>query len=461
MADISRIVSVDISLNTAGISTLGFSTLLIVGPHAHTLNRVDTYTDTDSMLSDGFSATDTLYLFAVDAFAQTPRPAQVKIGRQLIDAVDVNVNVAVQPTGTYTVTIKTKDASGNVTSTPYSYTNAGGTDADVADGIKALIDADTAAKVTATVTASTLTLTGATTGESFVVEVSANLLMANVGATTETVAETMAAITAEDNDWYGWTLTSRTQADILAAAEWTEAHTKLFGTSVAEAGALDAAVTTDTISKLYEGNYFRTFAFYHAKAATESIEAALMARCFTILPGGETWANKRLASISADNLTETQFNAVKGKNGNTFEKFRNISITQRGMVAGGEWIDIIRFRDWLQEEITVNVFNALVNNNKVPYTDNGIAIIENQIRAALDLGTKRGGIAPDEYDENGDINRGYVIEVPLASSISANQKASRILDDVKFTARVAGAIHVVKIYGSLTYENLIVGGYGA
>lgn len=461
MADISRIVSVDISLNTAGISTLGFSTLLIVGPHAHTLNRVDAYTDADGMLADGFSATDTLYLFAVDAFAQTPRPTQVKIGRQLIDAVDVNVNGAVQPTGTYTVTIKTKDSEGNVTSTPYSYTNAGGADTDIADGIKALIDADTAAKVTATVTSSTLTLAAATTGESFVVEVSANMTMANSGTVTETIADTMAAITAEDNDWYGWALTSRAQADILAAAEWTEAHTKLFGTSVAEAGALDAAVTTDTISKLYEGNYFRTFAFYHAKAATESIEAALMARCFTILPGGETWANKRLASISADNLTETQFNAVKGKNGNTFEKFRNVSITQRGMVAGGEWIDIIRFRDWLQEEITVNVFNALVNNNKIPYTDEGITIIENQIRAALDLGTKRGGIAPDEYDENGDINRGYVIEVPLASSISANQKASRILDDVKFTARVAGAIHVVKIYGALTYENLIVGGYGA
>jgi hypothetical protein len=186
-----------------------------------------------------------------------------------------------------------------------------------------------------------------------------------------------------------------------------------------------------------------------------------MARCFSILPGGETWANKRLSSITKDNLTETQFNAVKAKNGNTFEKFRNIAITQRGMVAGGEWIDIIRFRDWLQEEITVNVFNALVNNDKVPHTDDGIAIIEAQVRAALDLGTKRGGIAPDEYDENGDINRGYIIEVPLASKISPNQKASRILDDVKFTARVAGAIHVVKIYGNLTYENLIVGGYGA
>jgi hypothetical protein len=32
------------------------------------------------------------------------------------------------------------------------------------------------------------------------------------------------------------------------------------------------------------------------------------------------------------------------------------------------------------------------------------------------------------------------------------------LQDVRFTARLAGAIHVVEIVGSLTYENLIVGG---
>jgi hypothetical protein len=162
--------------------------------------------------------------------------------------------------------------------------------------------------------------------------------------------------------------------------------------------------------------------------------------------------------VTTDPLTETQYIAITGKNGNTFERFRNISITQNGKVAAGEWIDVIRFRDWLQEEITVNVFNALVNSDKVPYTDDGIAIIETQIRQALELGTRRGGIAPIEYDEDGNENYGYTISVPLSSSISANQKATRVLQDVSFKARLAGAIHVVEITGSLTYENLIVGG---
>lgn len=340
--------------------------------------------------------------------------------------------------------------------TPYTYTNTGGTASDVVDGIAALITADTSAAVTATTSGGTLTLTGAS-GETFKVEVSSMLDMANA-TVTESVADMMAAIVADDNDWYGWAFVDRTQANILAAADWTEAHRKLFGTAIAEAGAMDKDITTDTGYLLMNGNYFRTHWWYHKDAATDFPECAVMARCFAILPGGETWANKKLGGVTTDNLTETQYNAIMSKNGNTFERFRNVSITQNGKVAAGEWIDVIRFRDWLQEEMTVNIFNALVNSDKIPYTDTGIAIIENQMRAALQLGQTRGGISPTEYDEDGNENLGFTLSVPLAANISANQKATRVLENMRFTARLAGAIHVVKIYGSLTYENLIVGG---
>jgi hypothetical protein len=183
-----------------------------------------------------------------------------------------------------------------------------------------------------------------------------------------------------------------------------------------------------------------------------------MSRCFTVTPGGETWALKQLAGVKVDALTETEYTVLKAKNVNTFERFRNLSLTQNGKVAAGEWIDVIRFRDFLEEEIKVNVVNAMINRNKVPYTDAGIAIIEAAIRQALARGQATGGIAPTEYDENGNENLGYTVTVPLAANISPNQKASRILEDVQFTARLAGAIHVVEIDGSLTYENLIVGG---
>ena len=47
------------------------------------------------------------------------------------------------------------------------------------------------------------------------------------------------------------------------------------------------------------------------------------------------------------------------------------------------------------------------------------------------------------------------VSVPLASGLTSTQKASRTLENCRFTARIAGAIHVVNIKGCLTYENLM------
>ena len=108
MANLDRIVNVQIHLNTTGISREGFSTGIIVGAHSHTLNRVEIYTSIDAMESDGFTTADSLYQAANDYFAQTPRPREVKIGRLKCDSV---IEVAdVLPLGTYTILIQTKDA---------------------------------------------------------------------------------------------------------------------------------------------------------------------------------------------------------------------------------------------------------------------------------------------------------------------------------------------------------------
>ncbi|NEM18778.1 DUF3383 domain-containing protein, partial [Escherichia coli] len=42
--------------------------------------------------------------------------------------------------------------------------------------------------------------------------------------------------------------------------------------------------------------------------------------------------------------------------------------------------------------------------------------------------------------------------VPRASSYSSQQKATRKATGIKFTARLAGAIHAVEITGTLAYE---------
>lgn len=452
MANIDRIVNVQISLQSTGINKITFDTMLVAGPHIVGLERVRSYTSASDMITDGFTSADALYLAVANAMSQTPRPKQVKVGRRQVDTATLQIDSVANSTE-YALSILSLATDSSTVTKTFTYTSgASATAADIATGLQALIDADTDCVVDASVSTNDLVLTTKVSGTAFAVVLPGSMSIKTIAA-ADTIAEDLTAINAEDNDWYGFGITSRVSADIIAAAAWAETETKLFGYATAEAGAVSAASTNDIPYLLKQGNYYRTYGFYHASAATDWPELAVMARCFAIKPGGETWALKKLSGITADSLTETQFNAAKAKNCNTFEMFRDsVSITQTGKVAAGEYIDVIRFRDWLQEEIRINIFNLLINRDKVPYTDAGIACVEAKIAEAMELGQRRGGIAPTEYDDDNNEIPGYEIEVPLASSISANTKASRILEDVTFTARLAGAIHVVDVTGSLSYE---------
>ena len=265
------------------------------------------------------------------------------------------------------------------------------------------------------------------------------------------------AIKAENNDWYAWCNVEHVEAKVIQGAIWTEANEKLFVTvlsTVANSSA-PAGDTTSVGHQLMAGNYFRT-AWWYDPVLTDFPDVAIAVKSFTKYPGQETWANQRLQGVPFVPLSETLSKNVRDKNGNTFEQFRNISITQNGKVAGGEWIDVIRFRDWLCDDIKVRIFQQMVDN-RIPYTDPGIGIIRSRLVESLDFGVTRGGIAPPEVDTEGNLIPSYTTSVPLSSTISSNVKASRVLHDVYFTARLAGAIHAVEIKGALTYESLPVG----
>ena len=144
--------------------------------------------------------------------------------------------------------------------------------------------------------------------------------------------------------------------------------------------------------------------------------------------------------------------ALADANLNYFITVGNKNITMNGKVVGDEWADIIRFRDWLKNDMQVRVVNLFITRPKVPYTDSGISLVQNQMIASLKAGQDAGGIAEEEFDEDGNSIPGYTTSVPLAASLSASEKASRRLTKCTFKARLAGAIHFAELTGSLTYE---------
>lgn len=248
--------------------------------------------------------------------------------------------------------------------------------------------------------------------------------------------------------FYGIHLTEfKDAADIQAAMEWTEANERIFGFEYTD---INACPIRNFI-------YYRTFGLFSGKAdgfdassqpgTNQYAALAWMAKCFGYDPGSETWALKSLAAIVPSSLSTAEKKALEDTNINRFLRYAGDNITIGGNMLSGEWIDVIRFRDWLKNEMQVNVFNVLKVNRKVPFTDAGIGLVEGAMKYTLEKGQEVGGIAPTQYDSDDNEIPGYTVSVPQSSDLTETERKSRKLTGCKYTARLAGAIHAVEIYG--------------
>ena len=159
-----------------------------------------------------------------------------------------------------------------------------------------------------------------------------------------------------------------------------------------------------------------------------------------------------LNSVVPSKLTTAEKTTLEAKSINTFRRYAGSNVTCDGKVLAGEWIDVIRFRDWLKAEMQIRVFNVLKQNKKVPYTDGGIGLVEGAMEATLKAGQEIGGIALTEYDAEENEIPGFKVIVPTASSLTEAERKSRKISGCRWTARLAGAIHIVDpIEGYLTF----------
>ena len=279
----------------------------------------------------------------------------------------------------------------------------------------------------------------------------------------ETSAESAETVTYEDIkntlarakgevSFYGIHITEfGDDADIQGAISWTEANEKIFSFEYSD-------ITKCPVKNF---SFYRSFGLFSGKAdgydadeqpiENEYAALAWMAKCFGYDPGTETWNMKELATIVPSALSTDEKKSLEESNINSFRRYAGSNITFGGKMLSGEWIDVIRFRDWLKAEMQTNVLNALKTNRKVPFTDGGIGLIEGQMEATLSKGQTVGGIAPTEYDSDDNEIPGYTVTVPLASDLTEAERKSRKLTGCRYTARLAGAIHIVEIHGNLTF----------
>lgn len=265
---------------------------------------------------------------------------------------------------------------------------------------------------------------------------------------TETWTEAMDAIKEDNDAWYGFFIGSRTLADLQEVADWSEANKKLFLISDDDPNIVDS--TGDIAEYLETNNLDRSTVLYHPDADLTTddpyAEAAWAGFMFTYNPGTVTWAHKQLSAVPSYQLTDAQRATALGKNANLYEEIAGVDITRFGTVGSGEYIDIIRGTDWLEARIQERVYTVLLNNPKVPFTDQGIQTIAAEVVGALQEAVDVGLIAPP--DEEG--IPGFTVTYPRAADVSAADKAARLLPDINFTAKYAGAIHKTQINGTIS-----------
>lgn len=250
---------------------------------------------------------------------------------------------------------------------------------------------------------------------------------------------------AAETGWYVALPAGIEEADLESMAEWTEAREKMFGYAY-----------KDPTKNPVKETYFRTFGICYGSdtGSGDPYKHVAMAVRFLAFPtGSETWVNKPLAAVSTSKFTDTDINTIEKDPASYYIRVGDTGLVQGGKVRAGEWIDVIRFRDWLKNDMQLRILNLKVKRPKVPYTDKGIGLVHNQMIASLKEGRRRGGIAEDQYNSDGDLIPGFITSVPLAADLSDEQRKSRVLEDCKFSALLAGAIHVTKVNGFLGYSH--------
>lgn len=435
MASIETIVKVTITKGSQQIPLVGFGVAVIFGPS----NRIGSdpiryYTNPSDMLTDGFLLADPEYIHAAELMEQTPSP--VKFGVSKFTAAVAQVD---------TFAVSTLVATGHaynftLNGTLITYTSSSDTQQSILTALLAAIgtafptNPPVTGAVTGTGVSALLTLTASVAG----VGVSYTAIdadLTHVALTpSHSIAQDIATLQVVDDTWYGALVTSKITSDIEQVAAYIETQKKVYATASSDAGILTSSIT-DLASFLKGKNYERTNLIYSA-APSAAPDAAWMGRMFPTIPGAGNWKFKTLKGVTADNLSATSIGNAQGKNANIYVPFGGVPLTAEGVASSGEFFDVTILIDWIQATMEANVFSVLANNDKIPYTNKGIAAIENPVRQTLQAAQDNGGLAA-----------GWTVSSPDVSTVSNADKASRTLNNVKFTATLAGAINKVNIQG--------------
>lgn len=439
-------VTLTITQDTVGVRRAGFGVPMILSYNATFPERIRFYTDMAGVAEDFATTTSPEYLAAQAMFAQEPHPERIAIGRGALKPTLVYSGsvAAVRNSHTYTLYVRGQ----GVTATTVTYTSdADATNDEIVAGLVSALNAVVGNNYIAAVvdngTSDTFTVTADAAGGWFSIAVATvDDLLLSMTHVDPGVATDLAAIKLADDSWYALYTLYNSNALVLAAAAWVESNSKVYLPDVVDSASVTAAVgNSDTLDDLKTLAYARTMGAYHPHP-NEMFGAAWLGRVLPLEPGAENWKFKTLSGVSPTTFTTTHRTNLTNKYANGYEQVAGVNITFEGTTANGPsdngWLDVMRGLDWVRDDMTKRVFEALAGADKIPYTDGGVEVIAAQVRGSLARAVAMTIFASDPAP---------LVTVPLVADIDDDDKVLRLLPDVKWSATLAGAINKVQITG--------------
>ena len=475
---ISDIIKVSIAVAPNAVATDGFGPLLFMSKEfvpTVDVYPVRSYSSLKEVLAD--FPTGEIAAAATAWYSQKPTPKTFLIGAITHETVTpatsgtltATVNAVLSDVKAKVDAVLTVDVNGVSKSTAaMDFSGALDLDAVVAIVASALSAANIALTVTqtsgkfklATVsTGANATVNNATGDAATVLKLdAASNPVALAGVPELSIAGDLAAIANTPFNFFYVGLDRKYRADSATAdnqmsvAKWCEGMGKVFGWGDSDANILISGKTT-SFSRAKAQNLRNTICVFDASEnGNEYPEVSILGRAatvnFNVANSALILAYKQGPGVAAADLSSGQVTALTAVNGNAFISVDGNVMFWNGKMADGTWFDTVQGVEWLSQKIRNNVFNLFYQSTtKIPWTETGVALVNQQVTLALELARTNGLIAPGYDNEGTFYPDGYkVISTDL--SLLQSQKGERIWEGTSFIAIGSGALQGAEISGN-------------
>jgi hypothetical protein len=271
----------------------------------------------------------------------------------------------------------------------------------------------------------------------------------NQVTTVDTAAITAAleSVRAQNDDWYVLLTDLDDDESITAIAGWVEQT----GTAESVTSEKQKVYFCKTANQNFPVRAYSRTVFICVDSDsldTENPDAAWVGYCASEYPTAINWKFRSPSGVTPTTKSASERDALETAHLNFFTTENKRNYFKNGVMGDGTFIDLVLGADYIDFEMTRAWYDVLLNNDQVPYTDDGITLVVGAIESSLQTAASYGIVATDP-ETNLPV---YDIDVPSVSDFTAAQIASRQLPPIKWNALQQGAINGGRTNGILRVQ---------